>query len=331
VPLGGTAAEDCLTEEEAATAMNPIYADLADAEDFPDTRPLLAHYTSLSTLERILETDELWFSNPLVMNDLEEIRFGILRGSEKFGTSASIEAACGTRDRVSTLREAYTSYFRRFDDDHAFDTYVFCLSRHDPADSDGMLSMWRGYGGNGTGAAIVFDTAHVPVTDGAPLIVARVHYATTEQRLQWLDGLMERIAAILAAANLPTDRLYVAAYHLFERIKLFALFSKHYGFREENEWRIVYAPDRDKQKRLAPMFHYSIGSRGAELKLRYKVSPINDGMPPDPTLERFIDRIILGPSVSSTLARKAVARMLEKLGKPGLVQRLRASSIPFRP
>lgn len=320
-----------MTEEEAATAMNPIYADLADAEDFPGTRPLLAHYTSLSNLERILEADELWFSNPLVMNDLEEVRFGILRGSEKFGTSRSIEAACGSIDRLAKLRDAYASYFRRFDDDHAFDTYVFCLSRHDPEDDDGMLSMWRGYGGNGTGAAIVFDTEKVPVTEGAPLIIGRVQYATTEQRLQWLDTLMERFAGILVAAQLPTDRLYVAAYHLFERIKLFALFSKHYGFREENEWRIVYAPDRDRQKRLASMFHYSIGGRGAELRLRYKVLPVDDGMPPDPTLVRLVDRIIVGPSVSSALARKAVARMLEKLGKPELVKRLRASSIPFRP
>ena len=37
------------------------------------------------------------------------------------------------------------------------DTYVFCLSEHAKDDTDGLLSMWRGYGGNGNGAAIVFD------------------------------------------------------------------------------------------------------------------------------------------------------------------------------
>src|ERR1700722_9974828 len=30
---------------------------------------------------------------------------------------------------------------------------------------------------------------------------------------------------------------------LFERFKLFALCTKHYGFSEENEWRSVYRPD----------------------------------------------------------------------------------------
>ena len=36
-------------------------------------KPLLAHYTSISNLEKILKDDEIWLSNPLFMNDLEEV------------------------------------------------------------------------------------------------------------------------------------------------------------------------------------------------------------------------------------------------------------------
>jgi hypothetical protein len=40
---------------------------------FPQKRLLVAHYTTLEVLEKILGTNEIWFSNPLFMNDLEEV------------------------------------------------------------------------------------------------------------------------------------------------------------------------------------------------------------------------------------------------------------------
>jgi hypothetical protein len=88
-------------------AFDQLWADVVDESDFPARRPLLAHYTSLATLEKILQTEEVWFSNPLVMNDLDEVRFGVLRGNELFHSSASIEQACGTSERYDTLRDAY--------------------------------------------------------------------------------------------------------------------------------------------------------------------------------------------------------------------------------
>jgi hypothetical protein len=41
---------------------------------------LLAHYTSIDVIEKILRSEEIWFSNPLFMNDLDEMRFGMLEG-----------------------------------------------------------------------------------------------------------------------------------------------------------------------------------------------------------------------------------------------------------
>ena len=49
-----------------------------------DERPLLAHYTSLNVLEKIIQNGELWFSNPLFMNDMQEVRFGMLEGRKAF-------------------------------------------------------------------------------------------------------------------------------------------------------------------------------------------------------------------------------------------------------
>ncbi len=77
--------------------------------------------------------------------------------------------------------------------------------------------------------------------------------------MAWLNNLLSKFEKILKEANIPDDKLYLSAYWLFERIKLFALFTKHRGFNEEDEWRIVYMPERDTEKKLEPMFHYSIG------------------------------------------------------------------------
>ncbi len=48
-----------------------LYSDLDEQDDVFTQKPLLAHYTTLDTLEKILVANELWFSNPLFMNDLD--------------------------------------------------------------------------------------------------------------------------------------------------------------------------------------------------------------------------------------------------------------------
>jgi Protein of unknown function (DUF2971) len=319
-----------MNDEEIVQAFNTLFDDIVRSEDFPVVRPLLAHYTSLSSLEKILETNEIWFSNPLLMNDLEEVRFGVLRGASIIRESDQIINACGTSARADIFRDAFDHWSNTFENEHAFDTYVFCLSEHDPTDYDGALSMWRGYGSNGDGAAIVFDTKQIEVVEGSPLIIARVHYGSTEERVEWLNNILQRFLGILKSNPVPDNKLGLAAFMLFERIKLFALFSKHRGFREEREWRIVYAPDRDREQRLAPMFHYSIGSRGAEPKLRFKVAPIQGLTTADLSLEKLTERIILGPKASSPMSLRVVLRMLDRLNQSSLKDRVRASSIPYR-
>ena len=68
-----------MTDEEIGALFLPLEAELND--DFlwlVNNHPLLAHYTSIDVIEKILRSEEIWFSNPLFMNDLEEMRFGML-------------------------------------------------------------------------------------------------------------------------------------------------------------------------------------------------------------------------------------------------------------
>jgi hypothetical protein len=65
-------------DESATIALfQELYSDITSAEQFNVKQPLLAHYTSISTLESILRNEEIWLSNPLFMNDMKEVRFGL--------------------------------------------------------------------------------------------------------------------------------------------------------------------------------------------------------------------------------------------------------------
>lgn len=307
-----------------------VWADVMEADGFPNQKPLLAHYTSISTLNAIMSNDEVWFSNPMFMNDLEELRFGMNEGLQALFRSDTIKAACGDEQRHKVLVDAFVGYYNRFAEEHAFDTYIVCLSKHDQHDTDGRLSMWRGYGNNGDGAAIVFDVSKLAYNESSPLVLAPVHYASTEKRRQWLTDKIDEAASLIQGGDFPTDKLFLAAYALLQRIKFFSLFTKHDGFQEEQEWRVVYMPERDTAGRLKEMFNYAVGPRGIEPKLRFKVGPIAGVTADDLSMTKLVDRIILGPSLSSQLAVTAVRRMLVQNGKSELCERVVASSTPYR-
>lgn len=320
-----------MTDDEIGKLFAPLFDDLRGKDCFPNRRPLLAHYTSIAGLEAILCSNEVWLTNPLFMNDKEEVRFGIHTGARLFLKSSELELACRSKGRFDLLRNSFIYYFNKFDSEHMLDTYVFCLSKHERDDTDGLLSMWRGYGGIGNGAALVFDTAKIAARDESPLVIAHVHYGTGQMREDWLQRRIGEFGEILAKSAIPDDKLEIASYYFFERLKLFAIFTKHRGFLEENEWRVVYMRNRDKAKVFDRMFSYWVGPRGIEPKLKLKIEAI-PGLPEtNLTLAKIVERIILGPSLSSPLARNAVLRMLESRGQGDLIDRVVSSKIPFRP
>jgi hypothetical protein len=135
--------------------------------------------------------------------------------------------------------------------------------------------MWRGYGSNGDGVAIVIDTGKIEPVKNSPLIIGKVRYASRDVRLEWLDRILTAFAGLLQANSVPDEMLQLPAYALFERIKTFSLFTKHQGFSEEKEWRIVCQSEKDIAQKLKRMFHYSTAQRGIEPKLKLKIAPID--------------------------------------------------------
>jgi hypothetical protein len=267
------------------------------------------------------------------MPSLEEIDalFAPLQGARLVTDQANLFLAGGSQDRAAALEQHYNNFNLKYQNEGAFDTYIFCLSEHKRDDDDGLLSMWRGYGGQGRGAAIVFDTSKLTLIPSSPLTIAKVSYASKSDRLNELAGLVSQWAATTSNAQLPDDQLWTASLHAYAIVLNFALTRKHVGFCEEQEWRIIYTADRDKDGLLRGALGYQITSNGVEPKLKYGVGKIQGVSSPELTLQKMVDRIILGPSLSFPLARKGVARMFESMEKPDYIDLLKASTIPFRP
>src|SRR5262249_50682659 len=143
--------------------------------------------------------------------------------------------------------------------------------------------------------------------------IAKVIYGTPAERIALLQARLAEWANITRSANLADDRLYLAAYAAFLFIKSFALVTKHKGFQEEQEWRIIYLPEIDPDKRLVNQFGYFIGPRGAEPKLKFKIAPVpavQGGAAVSLSLARLVEFIVLGPSLSSPIAKSGFSRVL---------------------
>jgi hypothetical protein len=319
---------------EQANAIGSKFARLYDpffqAETIQRDKPLLAHYTSLEAVEQILKSHELWFSNPLFMNDWEEMRFGIHQGISLLQRTSYLRDALKTDERVRLFGEAFALLYEQLDKVSSLDVYVFCLSEHPRENNDGLLSMWRGYGGHGRGAALVFDTTNIKFVPDAPMYICKVEYGTAEERIATLDRMMRDWVKIVQETDIPDKLLFIAAHNALNLFTFYALTSKHIGFKEENEWRVIHLGDLDSKKQLADRFQYVIGSQGVEPKLKFKFERHSAGNYPETGMADVLSRIILGPSVSSPLAKMAFIRMLESLGRKEYSGRVVASTIPLR-
>jgi hypothetical protein len=326
-----------MTPSEIDALFAPFYNSFVNLAELTNAqRPLhMAHYTTLATLEKIIKTNELWFSNPLFMNDLQEMRWGVQTGQNVFrevATEPDIIALAGSDARMNLISNAFYHYFQTFDREHAFDVYVFCFSEHDPVKHpDGLLSMWRGYGGNGHGAALVFNTSFITVIPESPLLIAKVNYATEAERVDWLKDTFRRCFSGLRQHGVTDADLHVVGYQMFYLMMIYSILSKHPGFREEQEWRVIYLPFRDQKGLFKEQLHYVMGQDAIEPKLRFPIEPLKLEPRETWTFDSILETILLGPTHQSPLAELSIKRMFQTLKKPEFIPKLKFSGIPLRP
>ena len=205
-----------------------------------DKRPLLAHYTSTAALEAMLRNKEIWFSNPLFMNDLGEIMSGIRLAAQAFDECLILHEGLLSIEQTQAAAIFFSDLMVNFEKRGAFNIYVFCLSEHNWRDKDGRLSMWRAYGGAGDGAALIFKTEKLRYNPDAPVYFAKIKYGPESERKGRALELMNQWWRALAYMDFHNPQVMEAAlFRLMSEVKYFAITNKHSGFCEEDEWRVV--------------------------------------------------------------------------------------------
>jgi len=290
---------------------------------------LLAHYTSLAALEQIVRSNQFHFSNLLYMNDTEELVSGLARGRDLVRASEKLRESLGDAGAKSCY-EAFDDFLDEYSPQHVINTYAACFSIHDATDQDGSLAMWRGYGANGNGVAIVLRAAALESTDAtSPFWMSRIGYWSAKEWAERAERFLDRFSVWLQEAQLLDPR--AAAQTLFEWVRCIALFTKHSGFREEREGRIVYLSQRDADGAFASDFSYRLSGDVVKPVLKYGFGVSRKGERAPVTLETALDRIILGPGLNTPHSLAAIREMLRRLNRPELVSRVLRSEIPYRP
>ena len=324
--------------EQSEKIHNLIWRDLP--ESFSTKKPHIAHYTSLQTLESILRNNEIWFSHPFAMNDHQELSHGLLLGRQMLHQSNKLnnwffkgtESESHAKTAYINFLKLFDVLFKEYEKDHIHNTFIACFSEIEEKDRDGLLSMWRGYGDQGKGAAFILDTSKISPIQNSPIVLSKVEYITDLERKQAISSSIDSLIELLDSIEFHKNNILHLAYEWFEWLKVHSLINKHKGFKEEKEWRFIYMPERDKRNLLTPYIDYHFINGNPEPKLKLPIKHISGITDVNASLETYIDRLILGPSPENTgiLNKNTVLRILDSTGYAHLQNEAYLSSIPFR-
>jgi len=200
------------------------------------------HYSSADAAMKMITNREVWMRKASCMNDFSEIDYGMrcLRAALR---SAEGKRLVGVLERL--FPGLYLEVIKTFAGWQPWileNTYLTCLSEHHPDEDElGRLSMWRAYGG-GTGVAVVMTaTPFLTESDALRAYTSPVGYFTAAEFHQKFADIVSRIEANEPfLQRIDREKVKIRLFNMF----LFAVTcTKHPGFKEELEWRVIHQPD----------------------------------------------------------------------------------------
>jgi hypothetical protein len=236
-------------------------------ENSSDIYPRLYHYTNEQGLYGILENQCIWATHYKFLNDYSEIELfrdklmeylrprALQSLKEIFSRAPKIQKILSNPAELNALVERSIKWSVDSCYNSLPEVYIasFCgESRDNYINHNGLLSQWRGYGGDG-GFAVVFNTHELEemiqleskIFRYDCLHTADVIYSDDEEKYQSeFDVLLSTIATndadwdlhMMGKKDEPSYHANAMAYASFIRC---ATRFKHRGFKEEQEVRII--------------------------------------------------------------------------------------------
>lgn len=288
-------------------------------EDVQSNHIRLAHYTTESTLMKILKNKEIWLRNTSRMNDRMEIKYGV----DKLAGALSENGNAGSfRDFLIYIFDGDTSYVDRISNIISergyidqYITYIACLSEHhaqpnDHEDKYGRLSMWRAYG-NPSGVALLFKPSILNFSEGV-IIFSPVEYWEQDEitravtdKIKFLHSRKIEIKEEIKQNPRYKDEFF----YLMIRMLLFAIISiKHPSFAEEREWRLIYNPTASEDlSHAGGIVEKDVVDIGGSLEEVYKID-LSTG---EYELGKLLDSIMIGPNNHPFITKSAIEKLLK--------------------
>ena len=293
------------------------------------THVRFVHYTPAEAALRIIEKKRVWMRNVTCMSDFSEVRHGhgilvklLSEPSNRKAFNEVLEAcAPGAAEEACKIFDSWWN-------DISLNTYITSISEHDEKeDSHGRLSMWRAFGGNAARAAIVFKVPLSLLSAGVlNLIFSPVAYLTEQEILDQFRKVVANIGAncdFLKSIGHP--RIVTS---VFNMLVAGVTYLKHEGFKEEREWRLIYAP----KPWSSPLIDSSTEVVGGIPQVVYRI-PF-DGAVSDALsqfdLAHIFDHLIIGPSLYPWSTLEAFTTALKNAGVAESEKRIILSGIPIR-
>lgn len=285
------------------------------------------YYTNGGAAMRILQSKTIWMRASSCMNDVSEVRYGLERLWKTYrNTKAGEQFRLVLNGMFPGFTEEIERRFNSWTLDFLTNTYLTCLSEHeDDEDSHGRLSMWRAYGRDAGVALVIKSSVLLEPADGLGAYSSPVAYLHNQQ-------FEERFAQVVQNIRSETEFLRARGREeitnrIFHMLRFAVLSTKHPGFAEEKEWRVLYEPALEKSRWITSEI---IALNGVP-QLIYKL-PLENiaevglvaGIPD------LVDRIIIGPTQFPIALGRAFAQLLADAGVKEAEKRIVISSIPLR-
>lgn len=308
---------------------------LQKLEDMKKNNTRFVHYTSAENAINIIDGKQVWLRNTNLMNDYREVQHG-----ERCLIDSWNDDAVGGKLRAALnqiLKGLSGKILQRHIDGErkrSLDTYMIAVSEHGNENSRedlyGRLSMWRAYGGN-TNVAFVFkNDPFLKESDAVDAFTSPVLYADSDSFkpnfLQIVENIERNIGMLRFAGEDVVSHLMLTTMHFA------ALSTKHPGFSEEREWRVIYTPDFFERKSPKSLLESKIVSLGGvpQRIFSLKLEDIPEEGFIGATLPELLVEIIIGPTQFPWPIYDALVEKLHKAGVADAESRVRVSNIPLR-
>lgn len=288
-----------------------------------------AHYTAATTAYKILSSREIWLNNITGANDYSELQHA------KACLLKSLELS-ENKDRIGEIWNSFSVSENEFslenyiNDNQAArytETYVFCVSEQEisetnPENKLGRLSMWRAYGGS-KNVSILFNT-DLMIKLSSDHIFTPVLYCDPEDFNPYFDRFLAFLEDYREEIKRESKDTFIDI--VKSAVEILLVSTKHPGFAEEREWRLV------RSRAVGPGYLPNPTTElvGSSISRVHKTPLVQSEHLSNDDFAQMLDRVIIGPTTHPYPSGMAFIELVGTLGPIRMDPAVFISEIPIR-